>query len=79
MRERAFELSPDKTSFIRDMAGRSADLAKALEVSPQRLSHYLLGRRYIPETLLMALCRETARKPSDFLTEPAEKIIADNA
>jgi len=79
MRERAFRLSADKTLFIRNQFGKSKEIATEIGIKTPVFSLYLQGKRHIPETILMALCRATSKKPSDFLANPAEKIIADQA
>ncbi len=76
MRERAFKLSPDRTTFIRDTRGMSSSIAKNLGIELMALSNYLRGERHIPEGLLLALCRATSKKPADFIDDPIEKKIA---
>jgi len=79
MRERTFKLSKDKTRTIHGEFGEQTRLAEQLGVQLATFSHYMHGRRHIPETLLMALCRATSSKPSDYLDHPLEKKLADDA
>jgi DNA-binding Xre family transcriptional regulator len=77
MRERSFLLTSNKTQFIHSKFGEQTRLANALGIKLAVFSHYMHGRRHIPESLLLRLCDLTDKRPSDFLEHPAEKIIAD--
>jgi transcriptional regulator with XRE-family HTH domain len=79
MQERKFTLSKDKTRFIRDQFGEQARIAKVLGIKQARLSHYLNGFRDIPESHLTNLASAVDRRPSDFLEDAAEKILADQS
>lgn len=77
MIEQAFKLSKDKTQFIRDTHGMSARLCETLTLEPMTLSNYLHGKRHTPASVLIALCKATSKKPSDFIEDRVEKKIAN--
>ena len=77
MRERSFKLSQAKTSFITKAFGEQTRIADTVGVKLAVFSHYMHGRRHIPESVLMRLCQATNKKPSEFLENAAEKILAD--
>lgn len=79
MKERTFKLSKDKTRFIRIKFGEQARVAKEMDIKQARLSHYLNSVRAIPESHLAKLANVVNKRPSDFLDDASEKILADQA